>query len=111
MSYIYLASPYTADTVALKNKRYNRTLKYTAECVSKGEIIFSPIVHGHNLSKLVEMPTDWSYWEHNCKAFVTHCSKLRVLMLPGWKKSVGVQAEIKYATEIGKEVEYVEPTS
>ena len=109
MSYIYIASPYTHPSNIWKGRRYKAVLKYTAECCAKGEIVFSPIVHSHPLTRCgIELPGDWGFWSKTDQAFIDVCSKLRVLKLTGWEKSVGVKAEIEYAMSIGKEIEYVE---
>ena len=38
------------------------------------------------------------------------CDEVVVLMLDEWRENVGVQAEIRIAGEVGKEVAYLEPT-
>lgn len=105
MSYIYLASPYSGK----ERVRYADALEYTVDRTREGEIIFSPIVHSHQMSSLYELPGDWVFWERIDRAFIDSCTKIRVLMLDGWKESKGVTAELAYATKIGKEVEYVDP--
>ncbi len=37
------------------------------------------------------------------------CDKVVVLMIDGWKESVGVQAEIAIARELGKPVSFLTP--
>lgn len=114
--YIYLASTYsvgkTPDVKAskhTKHNRYKKALQYTTECTKRGEVIFSPIVYSHHMAESIG--DDWATWEKVDKVFIDGCSKVRVLMLPGWKRSKGIAAEVAYAQSIGKEVEHVEPTS
>jgi hypothetical protein len=105
-SYIYLASPYTGK----EQERYEAVLKYTALETQKGEVIFSPIVHSHPLTRCgVEMPGTWDFWQHIDRTFIDYCEELHVLCLDGWDKSVGVKAEIEYAQSIGKHIEYRTP--
>ena len=38
-----------------------------------------------------------------------HCDEVVVLMLEGWRKSAGVQAEIRFAAELKKPIRYLGP--
>lgn len=114
MSFIYLATPYTAGGARelTLRKRYKAALKYTAECTAKGEVIFSPIVHSHPMTRcgVDGLGKTWDFWQKIDLAFIDACEKVRVLKLPRWNKSTGVKAEIDYALSIGKIVEYVDPS-
>ena len=70
--------------------------------------MFSPIVHGH---PLVDhgLPTDWSFWERFDRDHLERCDEVIVLMLDGWRESVGVAAEIRIAGELDKPVWYLAP--
>lgn len=106
---IYLASPYSYKaTPELMHTRYLQALAKTAELTLQGKAVFSPIVSSHQLSLLHEMPTTWEFWSVVDYAFLDASSELYVLMLDCWDKSVGVQAEIKYAQEIGLTITYIE---
>lgn len=39
------------------------------------------------------------------------CDELVVLLLPGWRESEGVQAEIDLALELDLPIRYLEPTT
>lgn len=70
--------------------------------------MFSPIVHGH---ALVDhgLPTNWPFWERFDREHLAQCDEVVVLMLEGWRESVGVAAEIRIAGELGKPVRYLAP--
>ena len=106
MSYIYLASPYTGD----EENRYKAALAYLAKKTKEGQILFSPIVHSHPMSVEHDMSGAFDFWEEIDYTFIDACDHVRVLCLPGWEKSKGVMKELIYAQEIGKGVEYVDPT-
>ena len=43
---IYIASPFTSDNVFLEAERHDAVRLYTAGCIERGEVAYSPIVHG-----------------------------------------------------------------
>jgi hypothetical protein len=53
------------------------------------------------------LPKGWEYWEKFDRAFIVASRALIVLTIDGWKDSVGVQAEIKIAKELGIPVDYL----
>jgi hypothetical protein len=56
--------------------------------------VFSPIVHGH---PFVDhgLPRDWPFWERFNRDHLVRYGEEVVLMLDGWRESVGVAAEIR----------------
>lgn len=105
---IYLASPYSHHTPAIKEQRFQAVLKAAAELMSQGEIVFSPIAHCHPIAVIYGVPGDWHYWEKYDRAFIEACDRFIVLKLDGWEASVGVNAECEFARQIGRIIEYVE---
>lgn len=108
--YVYLASPYSHPDPFIREGRYLRTMKEMTEYLQKGVYIYSPIVHCHELAKIADMPKDAKFWE-NYNHMMLHCAaQLWVLMIPGWKESLGVAAEIVYAaSEAHIPLVYIEP--
>ena len=95
---IYLASPYTHPE---SNERWHRA---RCACIAAGQLmkqghhIFSPIAHSHAIMSMVDrLPHDWEFWRAWDLHFIDHATHLWVLLLPSWRESVGVQAEIKHA--------------
>ena len=105
---IYMASPYTHKDKDVVEHRFDEVCRVTAGLMKEGYFIFSPIAHTHPLTKY-GVPGYWEYWADYDRKCIIACDALGVLMLEGWKESVGVQAEIKIALELGKPIYYLEP--
>src|SRR5438132_7996461 len=103
---IYLASPYSHPDPTVREQRFRAACRVVAGLLRAGHVVFSPIVHAH---VLVEhgLPTEWPFWRHIDREQLTRCDEVVVLMLGGWNQSVGVQAEIRIARELGKPVGYL----
>jgi hypothetical protein len=104
---IYLASPYSHPDAAVRDARFKEACRAAAAMMRRGELVFSPIAHGHPLTEF-GLPGDWGYWERHSHAMLLTCSELRVLTLEGWKDSRGVSAEIDIANDMGIRVTFVE---
>ncbi|MDA7504044.1 DUF1937 family protein [bacterium] len=105
---IYLASPYSHEDQSVRELRFQAACRATANLIRNGYAVYSPVVHSHPLTKH-QLPTDWSFWKSIDEEFLRCCDALMVLMLNGWDQSVGVQAEITIATELGQPVWYHNP--
>jgi hypothetical protein len=90
---IYLASPYSADP----EHNYQLALEAAARIVADGHILYSPIVHGHLLHLVADLPQDFAFWQRHNFGMLRKASELWVLDIPGWQTSTGVQAEIEFA--------------
>lgn len=102
--YVYLASPYSSDP----ETNFARTLEFVAEEMRKGTIIFSPIAHCHPIAEAYDMPGDFAFWKKYNMEMLAPAGALWVLKLPGWETSIGVTAEIEYATQTQKPIFYIE---
>jgi nucleoside 2-deoxyribosyltransferase len=105
---IYLASPYSHPDPAVREERFRAACQVTAELIRAGDAVISPVVQGHPLAAF-GLPTDWQFWETLDRHQLARCDEVVVLMLDGWRESVGVQTEIRIAAELGKPVRYVAP--
>lgn len=65
--------------------------------------MFCPIAYSH---QFVEhgLGGDWNFWMGFDLDFIDRCDRLYVANMDGWEKSVGVQAELRYALSRGIEV-------
>ena len=106
---IYLASPYTHPVPEVQNQRFEAVCRRAAQMLRLGIHVFSPIAHTHPIAAY-GLPKNWRFWESYDREILDMCSEVYVLMLDGWEDSVGVRAEIKMATDLGKKVTYIEDT-
>ena len=105
---IYLASPYSHPDAAVREMRFRDACRAAAKLMRPGQAVFSPIAHGHCICTH-GLPTDWRFWEPFDRQQLERCDEVIVLMLEDWRESVGVQAEIRIAIEVGKSVRYLDP--
>lgn len=105
---VYLASPYSHKDKAVMEERFRKVNKVAAKLMTMGMHVFAPISHTHPIALEGELPKGWDFWEAYDTAMISRCTSLIVVMLDGWKESVGVQAEIKIAKQYELPVSYVD---
>lgn len=110
MTFVYVASPYSG-TPEQMDERHEAVREYTAYLHDLEVPSFSPIVHGHSLKPLMRHPgvRTWEYWRRMDFPMVAAAHTVHVLCLEGWRRSVGVTAEIEFARAQGRAVRYVVP--
>lgn len=107
---IYIATPYNDPDPAVCRARFEAVTRYAAHLVKSGLTVYSPITHSHPMAEaLPSLGLGWTHWQRHDMAYIPMCAAIHVLMLPGWKESTGVQAEIVIFKEAGKPVLYVNP--
>ena len=106
MMLTYLASPYTAPDPWLRQYRFEQASKCLAELMAEGHIVYSPIAMTHHAAVNHGLPYKFEFWQSHCIAFLSVCSQMVVLQLPGWEESVGVMYEIEWMLDRGLDVEY-----
>lgn len=107
----YLASPYAHRDPAMMITRYKAAIDAVAELMLNDLVVFSPIVHNHHVNVSLHKVDEsqgsrWDYWKRFDLAMLDRCDAVIVLMIDGWRESVGVAAEVKHAEEQGKPVYY-----
>jgi hypothetical protein len=102
----YLASPYTGEGV-IPFIRHHQACLAAGEMLRDGYYVLSPIAHSHPIAQRVNLPGKWDWWQTYDRRLIDACDAVAVLMLDGWRESVGVSAEIAYAQSLGKPVHYV----
>ncbi len=104
---IYLASPYSSPDPLIMKTRFLLAEQVTASFLTRGVYIYSPIVHCHELSSKYELPGDFAFWQGYNFDMLRRADSLAVLAIPGWKESVGVQEEIRFARLAGVPIQAV----
>lgn len=103
---IYLASPYSHSDPFIREYRYLSILELVTKMLKEHQYVYSPIVHNHEIGKMLETDgsASFDFWSSFDFHMIELCENLTVAMLPGWEESRGVTAEIAYARELGKSV-------
>jgi len=101
---IYLAIPYTGN----ENSSFIKANRIAAKLMNEGHIVFSPISHSHSIDSQCDLDKKWEFWKKQDESFIEWCDELYVVMLNGWKESVGVNAEMEIAKRLGKPIKYIE---
>lgn len=104
---VYLACPYSHPELSVREQRFDKVNEITAKLTNSGLSVFSPISMTHPLATKHELPGDWNFWEKFDTDFISCSNTLYVLMLDGWEKSTGVQAEIIIARKQGIPIIYL----
>jgi hypothetical protein len=104
---IYLASPYTHADPWIMEERYLRAARVLAGLLAQGLWTYSPIVHCHELAKIVALPKDAKFWEAYDFAMIAKSDRLLILRIDGWETSRGVAAEKAEAERLGIPVGYI----
>lgn len=107
---IYLASPYSAPgNPLLEEIRFFAVLHAAWRLMKTGSVVFSPVVHGHPVSKYaMPEPQGHEFWMAQCLPMLRLAERLVVLRLQGWERSSGVRREIDEASALGIPVEYID---
>lgn len=105
----YLASPYNHPNPEVRAERRKMVCEKAMELLRQGIPVISPIAHNLALVDACGAETGWDNWKMQDTAILSVCRKLMVLMLDGWRESVGVANEILYARENGIPIEYLVP--
>ena len=103
----YLAAPYSHSDSSVCELRFLDVCRAAAILMRAGITVFSPISHSHPIARF-GLPTSWEFWLPLDREFLMRCDLLGILTLSGWRESVGVQAEIRLAQELGLPVVLIE---
>jgi len=110
MQLTYLASPYTHPDPQVMQARYDSARTCINQMLMQGDHVFSPIVHGHPIAALGNLPHDFNWWQDRCLDWLERCDTLAVLVIDGWEESCGLQAEIRAALTDHMPIRYVSET-
>jgi hypothetical protein len=99
--------PYSHPDAQIREQRFQAACAIAAGLLLDGHHVYSPVVSGHPLVRY-GLSAEWSFWEQLDRQHLERCDEVVVLMLDGWRESIGVQAELRHASVLGKPVRYVE---
>jgi nucleoside 2-deoxyribosyltransferase len=105
MKKVYLACPYSHEDEKVMVERFNMANKAAALLMKKGcYVVFSPISHSHPISLHIDNCKDHDFWLKQDYEFMKWCDKLIILEIEGWEESKGVNREIEWAMDLGKNI-------
>lgn len=106
---LYIASPYTHADPKITEQRYHETCLFTGALMQAGVNCFSPIAHCHEIARMCMLPTDCGFWQKHNEMWLARSTGLIVLMLPGWKESIGIKHELSIAAKLNLPIFYMQP--
>ena len=108
MKKAYLCWPYTHDDPEVIEARVLAADKKAAELMKKGYNVFSPLSHSHRIAHHIGNHIDHDFWLEQDLPFIDWCDVVFVPLVEGAAESAGIRREVKYATKIGKPIEFLE---
>ena len=112
MKLLYLASPYSHPSAAVREFRYQCNLRAAAKLMQRGYAVFSPIAHSHPIEAHLD-PTHpdarHDFWMCQDLLILARCEEVCVLKITGWRESAGVKCETELADELRISVFFIEP--
>lgn len=109
MGYIYLGSPYTSESEAKMNERYEAALHCTGWLLGKRTWAYSPIVHCHHLVKSRSLPPGFDFWADFDYSMISQSDSMYILTIKGWRESRGLKKEAGFCLANDIPIWYVEP--
>ena len=112
MNKVYLGIPYAWNP----ERSFQLANIVAAELMQQGDIVFSPVSHGHPIGKhLKQLQFDYYFWMKQDLPMLASCNRM-VVVVPsdedgGYElvlNSKGLQREIKVAESLFIEIEYYE---
>ena len=97
---IYLASPYSHPNPRVMVARFHAACLATAELMRRGHTTFSPIAHSHCVATFGNLHLGWEFWSDIDYEWIRLCGNIAVLTLMGWRESVGIRDELRYAESL-----------
>lgn len=95
---IYLAGPYSSPYTALMKERESIHAIVAVELKKQGNAVYCPIAETVTLAQLGGLSgTSWEDWRQHDLNLLSRCDQIYVLLIDGWKESLGVRGEVKFA--------------
>jgi hypothetical protein len=97
--FIYVASPYSHPQITIEEARHAEVMRYVAKLLNRQEWCYSPILHCHTLAITHCLPRDAASWKDYNETMMRAANELHVLMLDGWRRSLGIKHEMDFWNE------------
>lgn len=111
MKKVYVCSPFSHKFKKVMRDREKEINRIAAELIYKYKVaLFLPITQSAPLERIIPaLGGSFEKWRDIDLEWVKTCDELWVVMMEGWKDSIGVTAEIEYARELKKDVRFIDP--
>jgi hypothetical protein len=104
--FAYIGSPYSHPDSVVREDRYTQAEQAMTQMLLEGHKVYSPIAMTHHAASKYGMPTESSWWRAHNYAFLGMANELRVLMIDGWHKSIGLADEMNMAKLLDIPISY-----
>lgn len=104
---IYLASPYSHESAAIRAERAAAVTSFVLQHASYA-FLYSPIMYFHPATVTYQLPPTFEFWTTVNEAALNASSELWVLTLEGWRESRGIQHELDVARILHLPITYHE---
>ena len=107
--FIYLASPYWHESESIRLSRVYQVRQKTAELLGQGFVVYSPILHNHQLAHMLPEAIRHShdFWMGVDLPILSQASALWILCIDGWQTSAGIAAEVVHASNLALSILYL----
>lgn len=105
----YLASPYTHESPAVMQQRYDEVYALAGALTVLGYHIYSPIVHFHQMAQDFNLPKDATFWKGLNHNVLKRCDCLLGAKIEGWRQSHGMRYEHETALVHELPILYISP--
>lgn len=109
---VYLACPYSHASMDVRLARFEASAHAAAHLIHEGKFVYSPITMTHPIDLVMAAEGDTmgsDYWCDFDEAFMSVCSEMMILVIPGWDESRGIKREAQFFSARGKPVRYLVP--
>lgn len=104
----YLASPHSHPDPTIRDHRYSKTMWALAKLIEQQHQVYSPIVHCHPMAIVHNLnQLDYHYWQAFDEGMIRRLDEFWILVIDGWRESVGMRSEYQYARSLGKPIRHV----
>lgn len=104
--FVYVAAPFSAIEDKAKLMKAISAFCGNYMISNPGEYAITGLLHYYAVVECPELGNDYKFWKESCEMLMSKSDQVIVLQFPGWDTSIGVIAEIDYATDLGIPITY-----
>ena len=101
---IFISAPFNNVDKDTIRENVKQQARYAVHLLKKDICFVSPILTGTKILDFYNLDSRYNAWSLMCVQYIDLCTEVHILDLPGWNKSKGVLAEIRYAQANDKKI-------